>query len=70
MLNSPAGARGAAYFEGSFAAGLPNGVVRVEQPGEALRWREYRAGNDVGRAEATSNGDLFSTGSAAQGLQP
>jgi hypothetical protein len=43
---------GAFYFEGSFENGLPNGVVRVEEPGSRARIREFRAGKDVGSGAA------------------
>jgi hypothetical protein len=42
---------GAVYFEGSFRNGLPEGVVRVEEPGRKPRVREFRAGLDVGKGE-------------------
>jgi hypothetical protein len=46
---------GAFYFEGSFANGVPNGVLRVEEPGGKPRFREFRGGKDIGSgsAEAT-----------------
>jgi hypothetical protein len=43
---------GALYHEGSFANGLPNGVVRVEEAGARPRIREFRAGKDVGSGAA------------------
>jgi hypothetical protein len=43
---------GAFYFEGSFAQGVPNGVVQVEEPGGRPRIREFRAGKDVGSGAA------------------
>jgi hypothetical protein len=43
---------GASYFEGSFRGGLPDGVVRVEEPGRKSRIREFRAGKDVGSGTA------------------
>jgi len=43
---------GAFYFEGAFENGLPNGVVRVEEPGARARIREFRAGKDVGNGVA------------------
>jgi len=52
MILAPAGAQGADYYEGSFVAGLPDGLLRVERPGEEVHWREYRAGRDVGRGQA------------------
>ncbi|MEE4294023.1 MAG: hypothetical protein V2I79_08620 [Xanthomonadales bacterium] len=41
---------GASYIEGGFAAGRPHGVVRVEEPGERPRVREFLNGKDVGSA--------------------
>lgn len=41
---------GAYYFEGSFARGQPDGVLRIEEPGRKPRSREFRAGKDVGNA--------------------
>jgi hypothetical protein len=43
---------GAFYYEGMFNQGLPNGVVRVEEPGGRARVREFRAGKDVGSGSA------------------
>lgn len=40
--------RGAYYFEGSFEAGQPNGVLVLEEPGRKPRVREFRDGKDVG----------------------
>lgn len=42
---------GAVYHEGSFIRGLPDGIVRVEEPGKKPRIREFRAGTDVGRGD-------------------
>jgi len=42
---------GAIYYEGDFSRGLPDGVVRVEEPGRKPRVREYRAGFDSGAAD-------------------
>jgi hypothetical protein len=39
---------GAYYFEGSFARGLPDGMLLVEEPGRKPRTREFRAGKDTG----------------------
>ena len=43
---------GADYFEGGFEAGLPNGVVLVEEPGRKPRVRNFQAGRDTGAADA------------------
>lgn len=43
---------GAYYFEGSFARGLPDGALLVEEPGRKPRAREFRAGKDAGNGAA------------------
>ena len=52
MIMQRKGQLGATYYEGSFNKGLPDGVVRVEQPGETPKLREYKAGTDVGKGSA------------------
>ena len=49
ILNAP-GETGAVFFEGEFRSGLPDGVVRVEEPGRKSRVRMFRAGQDAGAA--------------------
>jgi hypothetical protein len=51
VFRSPA-QTGAVYFEGSFRQGLPDGVVRVEEPGRKSRVRLFRDGRDSGAASA------------------
>lgn len=51
IVRSP-GTTGAVYFEGEFSQGVPDGVVRVEEPGRKPRVRNYRAGRDAGAADA------------------
>lgn len=51
MLVSTSNAATPTYFEGAFEKGQPEGTVRVEQAGEAPRWREFRGGRDVGRGD-------------------
>ncbi len=41
---------GAFYFEGSFRSGVPDGTLRVEEPGQKTRARTFRAGKDAGGA--------------------
>ena len=43
---------GAYYFEGTFKGGVPHGVLRVEEPGSKVRFREFSAGRDVGSGNA------------------
>ena len=43
---------GAFYFEGTFRGGVPDGVLRVEEPGSKVRFREFSAGKDVGAGTA------------------
>ena len=38
--------------EGEFKNGLPDGVVRIEEPGQLPRTRLYKAGVDVGKGDA------------------
>ena len=40
---------GVTYYEGSFSNGLPDGTVKIEEPGRKSRVREFRAGIDVGK---------------------
>ena len=51
IVRSP-GEVGAVYYEGDFSQGLPHGVVLVEKPGRKPRIRQFRAGSDVGSADA------------------
>ena len=44
---------GVTYFEGSFSSGLPDGTVKIEEPGQRSRVREFRAGLDVGKGNAS-----------------
>ena len=50
MITHYANQAGALYMEGAFSSGLPDGVLRVEEPGRKPRTREFRAGKDVGSA--------------------
>jgi hypothetical protein len=43
---------GATFYEGMFSRGLPDGVVKVEEPGRKSRVRMFRAGRDIGAASA------------------
>lgn len=51
ILRSP-GETGAIYYEGQFANGVPDGVVRVEEPGRKPRVRQFNEGVDAGPADA------------------
>jgi hypothetical protein len=51
MIVRKANQVGAVYQEGSFRNGLPDGVVRVEEPGKMPRIREFRDGVDVGKGD-------------------
>ncbi|MEE8340436.1 MAG: hypothetical protein V3R56_09845 [Xanthomonadales bacterium] len=44
---------GVTYYEGSFSQGLPDGTVKIEEPGRRPRVREFRAGVDVGKGNAS-----------------
>jgi len=54
MIIQRGGQVGATYYEGSFKNGLPDGVVRVEQAGQAPKLRQYQAGVDVGKGSTAS----------------
>jgi hypothetical protein len=51
MIIQRRGQVGATYYEGGFNKGLPDGVVRIEEPGQSPRTRLFRAGADVGKAD-------------------
>ena len=53
MIIQRYGQVGATYFEGSFKGGLPDGVVRIEEPGQLPRTRLYKDGMDIGKGDAT-----------------
>jgi hypothetical protein len=44
---------GVIYYEGSFSNGLPDGTVKIEEPGRRSRIREFRAGRDVGKGDTS-----------------
>jgi hypothetical protein len=52
MIIQRRGQVGATYYEGGFKNGVPDGIVRIEEPGQAPRTRLYKAGADVGRGDA------------------
>lgn len=52
MIARYAGQTGAFYFEGTFRAGVPDGVLRVEEPGGRPRVRAFKAGKDTGSGSA------------------
>jgi hypothetical protein len=52
MIRYYSNREGAFYFEGDFRSGLPDGIVRVEEPDRKPRIREFRAGKEVGSASA------------------
>jgi len=54
MIIQRKGQLGATYYEGEFKKGLPDGVVRVERPGELPGLRQYRAGTDIGKGNPAS----------------
>lgn len=49
MIIQRNGQLGATYYEGGFKNGLPDGVVRVERPGDMPKLRQYKAGTDIGK---------------------
>lgn len=72
MIRRGRGQAGPTYFEGEFAGGVPDGVVRVEAPGSAPRLRRFEAGEDVGRGDPDELQTLTfaSVASSASGLNP
>jgi hypothetical protein len=52
MIARYRGQPGAYYFEGTFRDGVPDGVLRVEEPGGRVRVREFEAGKDAGSGAA------------------
>jgi len=54
MIIQRRGQIGATYYEGGFKNGLPDGVVRIEEPGQIPRTRLYKAGVDIGKGDAGS----------------
>jgi len=52
MIVQRRGQVGATYYEGGFKNGLPDGVVRIEEPGQLPRTRLYKAGADIGKGDA------------------
>jgi len=51
MIFSSAREEGAVYYEGSFDKGVPDGVVRLEEPGKKPSVRQFHAGHDRGSAD-------------------
>ena len=46
--------KGSQSMEGSFIAGLPDGIIRLTQPGENGKLRRFESGQDIGSAPAGS----------------
>jgi hypothetical protein len=72
MIMQGKGQLGATYFEGDFRKGVPDGVVRVERPGQLPQLRQYKTGTDVGKGSASKLKTLkFATSpSANQAVSP
>jgi hypothetical protein len=72
MIIQRNGQLGATYYEGGFKKGLPDGVVRIEKPGELPKLRQYKAGTDVGKGNPASLQSLSfaSISAVAQPLTP
>ena len=51
MILRQADQLGSTYYEGDFSNGRPDGIVMVEQAGQPRRYREFRAGIDVGKGD-------------------
>jgi len=68
MIIQRRGQIGATYYEGGFKNGVPDGVVRIEEPGQIPRTRLYKAGVDIGKGDAASLQSLnFAMNSVASG---
>ena len=52
MIVHRRGRVGATYYEGGFKNGLPDGVVRIEEPGQSPKTRLYKAGTDIGKGDS------------------
>ncbi len=72
MIMQRKGQLGASYFEGGFKEGVPDGVVRVEQPGQLPELRQYETGTDVGKGSASKLKTLkfVSSPPAIRGVSP
>lgn len=51
MIIQRRGKVGARYYEGEFKHGVPDGVVRIEEPGQVPKTRLYKAGTDIGKGD-------------------
>jgi hypothetical protein len=72
MIIQRNGQLGATYYEGGFKNGLPDGVVRVERPGDMPKLRQYKAGTDIGKGNPAKLQSLsfVSVVSVAEPLTP
>ena len=69
MIIQQNGQIGATYYEGDFKNGLPDGVVRVEKAGELPKFRQFKAGVDIGKGSASGlQGLKFAFNSAGSGV--
>ena len=68
MIVQRRGQVGATYYEGGFKNGLPDGVVRIEEPGQLPKTRLYKAGTDIGKGDSARLQSLnFALNSIAAG---
>jgi len=68
MIVQHRGQIGATYYEGGFKNGMPDGVVRIEEPGQLPRTRLYKGGADIGKGDAARLPSLnFALNSVAAG---
>ena len=68
MIVHRRGRVGATYYEGGFKNGLPDGVVRIEEPGQSPKTRLYKAGADIGKGDSARWQSLnFALNSVATG---
>ena len=67
MIVHRSGRVGATYYEGGFKNGLPDGVVRIEEPGQSPKTRLYKAGMDIGKGDSRLQSLNFALNSVATG---
>jgi len=68
MIIQRRGKVGARYYEGAFKNGVPDGVVRIEAPGQVPKTRLFREGTDIGKGDEKRLQSLnFALNSIAEG---
>ncbi len=70
MIIQRNGQLAAAYFEGGFKNGRPDGVVQVEMAGQPTRLRKYRDGVDIGKGSPSRLQSLELVSFGTAGVTP